>query len=159
MKFTSTYQEQPTTPEQIREAERRMGVELPEEYKQYLLSHQGGHPDPDVFRVKWSGQDWAKGSELNSVAWFLAPHDGKEENLLDYYETHRDRIPKDTIPIARDPGSNLVLLGISGPNRGKVFFWRREYEAAPWGAQEADYSNVGFVANSFREFIDSLFAL
>lgn len=156
MKFTSTYQDQPTTLEQIREAEKTIGVELPEEYKQYLLSHKGGHPDPDGFRVQWNGQDWAEGNEINSVAWMLAPYDGEDENFLDYYETHKGRIPDDTVPIARDPGSNLILLGTSGPNKGKVFFWQRDYEAEPGQGEVADYSNVGFVANSFNEFINSL---
>lgn len=156
MKFTSTYQEQITTPEQIREAENTIGLELPEEYKKYLLSHKGGHPDPDTFSVQWNGQDWAEGNEINSVAWFFAIYDGKDENFLDYYETHKGRIPNDTIAIARDPGSNLILLGTSGTNKGKIFFWQREYEVDFENGEVPDYSNVGFVANSFNEFIDSL---
>lgn len=159
MKLKSTYQESLTTPDQIRDAEKIIGVELPDEYKRYLLSHKGGHPAPDVFQVQWSGQDWAEGNEINSVAWFLAIYDGKDESFLDYYESHKGRIPKDTIAIARDPGSNLILLGTFGTNKGKVFFWQREYEADPSSGKEADYSNVGFVSNSFNEFIDSLFEL
>ena len=159
MELRSTYQEQLTTPTQLKEAEKEIGFALPEEYRQYLLTHKGGHPFPDVFRVQWQGQYWAEGNEINSVAWFFSIYDGEDENFLDYYETHKDRIPKDTIAIARDPGSNLILLGASGPNKGKVFFWQRDYEVDPGSDQEADYSNVGFVANSLREFIDSLFEL
>lgn len=159
MKLKSTYQENLTTANQIQDAEKIIGVELPGEYKQYLLSHKGGHPDPDVFQVRWSGQDWAEGNEINSVAWFFSIYDGKNENFLDYYETHKGRIPNDTIAIARDPGSNLILLGILGHNKGKVFFWQREYEVDPGSGKEADYSNVGFVADSFSEFINSLFEL
>ena len=115
MKFKSTYQEHPTRPKQIRDAEKIIGVELPDEYKQYLLSHPGGHPTPAVFRVQWSGQDWAKGNEINAIAWFLAIYDGENENFIDYYETHKDRIPKDTVPIARDPGSNIIATWNSWP--------------------------------------------
>lgn len=157
MKLRSLYQECLTTSDQIGDVEKIIGLGLPEEYRQYLLSHKGGHPDPDVFRVQWSGQDWADGNELNSVAWFFSIYDGKDENFLDYYETHKGRIPKDTIAIARDPGSNLILLGAVGPNKGKVFFWQREYEVDPGSGKEADYSNVGFVANSLSDFISSLF--
>ena len=159
MKLKSVYQEHPTTPARIQEAERIIGVALPREYTEYLLSHRGGHPDPDVFRVHWSGQDWAEGNDINSVAWMLAIHNGKDENFLDYYKTHKGRIPDDTVPIARDPGGNLILLGTLGPNKGKVFFWQRDYEIDPGSGQPADYSNVGFVANSFDEFAKSLFAL
>lgn len=159
MKLEITDQEHPTTPKQIQEAEKIIGVQLPEEYEQYLLSHNGGHPDPCRFRVKWDGQYWAEGDEIHSVAWFLAIYDGKSENFLDYYKTHKGRIPGDAVPIARDPGGNLILLGTSGANRGKVFFWRREYEVDPGSGKAADYSNVGFVANSFNEFITSLFEL
>jgi hypothetical protein len=157
MEIKSPYQEHPTTPEQIRAAEQVIGVRLPEEYRQYLLSHLGGHPAPDNFRVQWSGQDWAEGNEINSVAWMLSPYDGKDENLVDYYKTHVGRVPDDTIPIARDPGSNLILLGVSGPNKGKVFFWQRDYEVDPGSGDVPDYSNVGHVADSFDEFINSLF--
>jgi len=149
----------PTNLDQLREVEKIIGVELPEEYKQFLLSHNGGYPEPNVFRVQWSGQYWAEGNEINSIAWFLAVYDGKDMNFVDFYETHKDRIPKDTVAIADDPGSNLILLGTSGPNKGKVFFWQRDYEVDFQNGEVPDYSNVGFVSNSFNEFIDSLFEL
>lgn len=141
----------------MQEFEKAIGTQLPQEYKNYLLSHQGGHPTLDVFRVRWSGQNWAEGNEINSVAWMFSIYNGKDENLLDYYETHHGRIPKDTLPIARDPGGNLILIGISGDNNGKIFFWQREYEVDLEKGLPADYSNIGFVANSFNEFIDSLY--
>lgn len=159
MKLESTYQINMTTHAQIQKAETIIGAELPDEYKQYLLSHKGGHPEPDGFKIQWGNQEWTEGNDINSIAWFFAIHDGESENFIDYYETHHDRIPKGTVPIARDGCSNLILLAISGSNKGKVFFWQREYEVDFENGEVPDYRNIGFVANSFREFIDSLFEL
>jgi hypothetical protein len=159
MNLEITDQELQTTIQQLREVEKIIGVEFPEEYKQHLLSHNGGHPDPCHFKVKWDGQDWAEGDEIHSVAWFLAVYDGEDENFLDFYESHKGRIPKDTVAIARDPGSNLILLGTYGPNKGKVFFWQRDFEVDFENGEAPDYRNVGFVSNSFNEFIKSLFKL
>ena len=112
-------------------------------------------PDPSWFRIQWSGQDWAEGWETGTVEYFLSIYDDPDANFLEYSDTFEDRIPKDTIAIAFDPGGNLILLGTDETNNGKVFFWMHSYETDE--DEETDYSNVGFIANSFNEFIDSLF--
>jgi hypothetical protein len=62
------------------------------------------------------------------------------------------RIPDDTIAIGDDPGSNQILLGIAGENRGKVFYWFREGEKDPDDPAVPGYENIGFIANSFENF-------
>ena len=156
MKFTELLQDQLTSPTQLREAEQVIGVELPESYRTFLLTTKVGQPEADTFQVQWDGQEWAEGNEENVVAWFLAIYDGEHEDFLDYFDTFVGRIPEDTVPIARDPGGNLILIGTSKSNKGKVFFWQREFEVDPSDGDSADYSNVGFVASSFDEFINSL---
>ncbi len=68
-------------------------------------------------------------------------------------DTYRDRIPKDTLPIARDWGGNLFLLGLHGKNTGKVFRWMHEEEA---DGEKATYDNVKLVADDFDQFVASL---
>jgi hypothetical protein len=144
----------PLDPEAIREAERQIGVPLPQAYKQFLLKYNGGRPEPAAFRITWSGQEWADDWSVDTVHMLLGLRPGDEADFLTDFESYQGRIPNDTVPIGYDPGGNLLLLGVRGRNTGKVFFWMQDYEVEE--GQTPDYSNVGFVASSFSEFLDSL---
>lgn len=144
--------------EKIKDVEEKIDRLLPSDYRNFLRDYNGGKPEKiSCFNIQWSGQPWAE-----------------DEGILDFlYTTEKvpnlswhgaywglveadQRIPKDTIPIGYDPFSNQLLLGIYGSNRGKIFFWAREYECIEDDI-EPGYENVGYVANSFHEFFDSLY--
>lgn len=138
---------EPLTEDELRRAEGEIGAGLPGDYRRFLLAHNGGRPEECVFRFKCEGKDWTPAA----VAYFLAVYDGRHENLLEYHEAYRDRVPAGLLPVARDPGGNLILLGVSRGHEGRVYFWLQDSEP-----EEPDFSNVCFVANSFDEFINSL---
>ncbi|MFH1897550.1 MAG: SMI1/KNR4 family protein [Candidatus Desantisbacteria bacterium] len=127
--------------ENLKRAEETIVATLPEEYKQFLMKYNGGR----AFNIKQFGG----GLDFEAIT------DGDDNNFFGTYNSLKGRIPEDTVAIAIDPGGNYVLLGIKGPNRGKVFFWMLDFEdREEW---EAPYeSKVDFVANSFNEFLDSL---
>ena len=139
--------ERPLTAEELQQAERHIGLQLPEEYRQFLLQHNGGHPEPCAFKYTCDQQQW----KLAAVAYFLAVYEGEHENFLEYFEDYQGRIPAETVPVARDPGGNLILLGVSGAHTEKVYFWLQDFEN-----EEGNFSNVCFIANSFSEFLNSL---
>ncbi|NMO17778.1 SMI1/KNR4 family protein [Pyxidicoccus fallax] len=149
MKLQFTHGKEPLTPERIQEVEAQLGRKLPDEYKRFLLKQHGGHPEPCEFEfVRQGEKDWAV------IAYFLNLGD-EHETLSEYLISYEDRIPRDTLPIARDPGGNPILLAVSGKNQGKVYFWMREYEPDdPDEVQE--YDHLGFVANSLDEFLGAL---
>lgn len=138
----------------LEKVERAIGRKFPEAYKKFVLKYNGGRPEPSEFQVTWDGQDWADGWETNSVAWFVSFHKGGLTDFLDYYDTFKSRIPRDMAPIAHDPGGNLVLLAIDGPDSGKVYFWMQDYEAVD--DTPPDRSNIGFIAQGFDQFLDLL---
>ena len=87
------------------------------------------------------------------LSWFLSIYDGDATNLLEYNtESFSGRIPKGTIAIAHDCGGNLILLGVAGEYVGKVLFWVKDYEVEQ--GEVPGFENVGFLANSFDEFIN-----
>lgn len=139
----------------IEKVEKTIACKLPDEYKYFLSIHNGGHPEPCYFRIAWSGQEWEENWQTDKIHYFLAVHEGDISNFIEYFKDYKDRIPTDTVPIAYDPGGNLILLGISGENTGKVFFWLQYFESDE--DETPDYNNVGFIANSFNEFINTLF--
>ncbi|MCF6253009.1 MAG: SMI1/KNR4 family protein [Methylococcaceae bacterium] len=141
--------EKNTTCKEIEQFEALIGQILPDDYKQFLLLHNGGTPKPAGFYFTLKDNQ----PEMAMVAWFLALYEGEDENITDDFYSFKDRIPNNMLAVARDPGGSLILLGLQGDNKGKVFFWLRELEAED--GEPATYDNVAFVANSFNEFLDS----
>lgn len=135
------------TDTELANAERQLGATLPTEYKDFLLAHNGGYPDPGSF-------SFDDGKEEGHISWFLAIHDGEISNLLLTAEIIKGRIPKDMLAIAYDDFGNWILLGMSGPRLGKIFFWDHDQEEANAGADlEAP---MRFIADSLDALLKSL---
>jgi hypothetical protein len=103
---------------------------------------------PDTFDIAWRPEQAAAAAGTwSQVARLFYVHDGRHENLLRMNQvTFKERLPKGTIAIGRDPGSNLLLLRCDySAQHGEVLYWLMEME------QGGD--NVGRVAATFDEFL------
>ncbi len=143
--------------EVLTEIEKKINHKLPKEYKEFMLQYNGGAAFPNAFKIQWSGQEGAEEDDEGQLAYIFSIHDGPNSNFLKNYITYNGRIPRDTIAIASDPCGNAILLGTGESNEGKVYFWDHNYEIDEEEEEEPDYRNVGLIANSFNEFIDSLY--
>jgi hypothetical protein len=152
-------EEKPQIQEQdISNAEKALGCLLTDDYRGFLLQHNGGRPSLEAFNIRWDGNALGEGWGASLVHFFLSIYDGKYSNLLKYNTvTFRGRIPADTVAIAYDQGGNLILLGVGDDNRGRILFWLKDHEVEE--GEMPDYSNVGFVADSFGAFLGSLHEL
>jgi hypothetical protein len=133
----------------LRAAEQQLRIELPSDYKAFLLANNGGRPTPNRFPVANN----PSGSQ-GILDWLFGIHAGRHYSLLHEAAVTKGRVPAELLPIGEDPGGNLICLAISGPNRNKVFFWILEDEADE--DEPPTYSNVYFVANSFTDLLESL---
>jgi len=134
----------------LRLVEQEIGIDLPEQYRIFLLKHNGGQPQPAGFHFKYESGPYTD----SVVDCFLAIYNGPYDNFEDYYRTYKvieSRLPLNLVPIAHDPGGNLICICISGSERGSIYFWDHEKEL-----QSVLGENVHFVASSFQEFLDSL---
>jgi hypothetical protein len=136
----------------IRIIEDRVGYSLPKEYRSHLLVNNGGKCKPDVFT-------FMEGNKLSKskIDWFLAIYDGKYDNLLKYidiYKFEQKRIPEYFIPIAHDPGGNLICISCSCSDYGYIYFWDHEKET-PNNWEDCS-TNIYLIANSFDNFIANL---
>jgi cell wall assembly regulator SMI1 len=128
--------------------EAKLGRRLPDEYREFLLLYNGGRPVPSAFQFAAN-----KGSDTDSlVNWFLSLHDGEVSNLEKVARLMNGRIPSETLPIARDPFGNLILLGLHGDVRGKIYFWDHEREPD----DQPDWSNIDLIADDFDRFMRGL---
>jgi hypothetical protein len=125
--------------------ESRIGATLPNDYRDYLLTHNGGKPNPCSFKV---GRD---SSRLHHV---YGLHSGPAYCRLDRkYNMLRGRIPENTIPIADDPGGNKVCIVIHGTQKGQIYFWNHELESE----STPTLDSLTSLSESFTQFCSELF--
>lgn len=144
----------PLTPAMIAAAERRLGWRLPAAYQRFLLRYNGGRPKPCLFPIQWADPELQDQYPGGMVDVFLCLCDGQQTDLFHRLEVYRERIPADLMPIADDPGGSLILLGVRGEQREKVWFWSHDYEVDE--GETPDYRNVGFVAPDLDAFLTLL---
>jgi SMI1/KNR4 family protein SUKH-1 len=134
----------------LRAIEERYGFRFPSEYKDFLLTFNGGKPDRWMFRLK------GKRVYGECVHYFLSMSDDPNISFHVYFRRYKvdaKRLPDEVIPVAFDPGGNLICLAVKGTNEGKVFFWDHEAETSGRGERG---ENLRLIADSFREFTDGL---
>lgn len=139
----------------MRQVETELGFALPDNYKEFLFKNNGGHPIKDTCTLLESYTN----NEFNfetDVRHFAGMHNERYYDLVRDYRSMKDwRIPPELLTIAWNSGGDSICLCISGSNKGKVYFWFHENENPeennPW------YENIFSVANSFEDFINSLY--
>jgi cell wall assembly regulator SMI1 len=137
------------TQDAIERFERQIGTTLPETYRSFLLRYNGGHPEPNMFPIQGFYAD-----THGLLEWFFCIAKGDVYDLAENEQLYHNRVPPDLLPIATDPGGNLICLAIEGKNQGKIYFWHHEDEVGK--GIHPTYNNVYFVANSFDDLLNSL---
>lgn len=105
--------------------ERAIEAPLPADYRRFLAAYGGWtFRQRMVFPIR-EPCPWGQRGEVD---WFFAI---TGDPVLDIEQatmsTYAGRIPDETIPVVQDPGGNLVLLGVEGMVKGRVFFWDHEH--------------------------------
>jgi hypothetical protein len=141
--------------------EKKLKNKLPVPYREFLLQHNGGRPEPRYIR----------GEVLH---YFYSVDAGDDiHDLWAHCKLLKPDLPADVIPIAADTFGNSVCLVLKGKKRGKVYFWDHEGASEkidprvefPWLDLGDDYEFKGddwpghpdltLIADSFAKFLDS----
>jgi len=133
-----------TSEEKIAAFEKGLGRPLPPQYRQFLISYNGGRPKIDEFGIPGQGS-----SQANFFYGIDVGKDYKCYELKKNVDVLKGRIPNELLPIADDPGGNQICISLSPDDCGRVYFWDHEKELEP------DQTVIP-LADSFDEFIDSL---
>jgi len=133
----------------VEQTETKLGVSLPVDYRTFLLRHNGGWPEPSTFPLENNPSD-----DHARVHYFLCIEEEDPYNLIDWAEDFQGRVPPGLLPIAVDPGGNLVCVSTSGGKSGTVYFWDHEEEAGE--GETPGYDNVYYVAENFEDFLNML---
>lgn len=131
----------------VHELETRLGRGLPEDYREFLLSTNGGVPQE---------QDLAKPAHLGIIVngFFSLDLADSDLSMDDALTAWTGRYPDGYLPIARCEGSNLLLLDLRVASAGRVVYWDHEGEADDDEPPRDD--NLTDVADTFSELLDML---
>jgi len=134
----------------LTDLESKVNVKIPEQYRNFLLSHNGGKPRPNRFVT----QDRKVES---MIAKFLPIANIEDDNLLEEIEgiTQADLIPQNLIPIATDPADNRLVLSLAGSDSGRIYYW--SWDEEPRKNHRPSYKYMRLVANSFDELLALLY--
>ena len=123
--------------------ENMVGGNLPEDYKSFLLSNNGGQLDDEgyiYFIDPDKDEVFSKGTDLN---YFL-----NNDEISEYYSnlTNENFISSKCLPIAVDSFDNVIMIDL---NTNEVLFADCSSEANP-------QFKTAKIANSFTEFINNI---
>lgn len=127
------------TEEEISDVEKKLGILFPLEYKDFLLSQNGGYPKVCEF-------DLPDGSNASIVNHFYSIGE-MPSNLY-----KRNRFLEDSaefIKVGDDSGGNQILLRVRGENVGELYFL--DHDINP----EVE-NNIHFLAEGFYKFLKML---
>lgn len=138
----------------LQEREVAWKVQLPEDYKKFIMRKNGFSPSKNLFSLK---------NRSFLIERFLCVLENTKDNPLGVYDidvvmsqlderlfVHEDILGFELVPIAALFGGDFVCLNyIEDPKNPSICIWYHEesYELEP---------SVEFVANNFTEFLDML---
>lgn len=124
-----------------------IGLELPTDYKDFLLTYNGGSPEPDAFPIKGHEEG------VGTLQIFFGIDREIESSCLKWnYEEYKDRIPNSYLPIACSDTNDLICLVLSQNQYGSVVFWDAMDEVS-----KDNLDNVYEIADSFTQLLELLF--
>ena len=136
---------------QINEFENEIGGQLPEDYKHFLLTHNGGVSKPKL-GLPWTG-------DVHTVGAFLSLYPAAEDSGIHNYLRHLSDVnPKEVkgyIPIAWTTSECQICIAYRGSNAGKVFYTAFKYRFANKDMIPIDVTMVP-LADSFTDLLDYL---
>lgn len=139
----------PATESDVRKFESLIEARLPEDYRAFLLEHNGGETDPNIFFISEE-----QGSDIldRLLALIKEP---EHSSLYWSYDCYLGRMPSNIIPIGDDPGGNNVCISVSGADYGSIYFW--DHDGEPEEDEQPYYENLYLMAASFSEFLNNLY--
>ena len=133
--------------ESISKFEKKFDVVLPEDYKVFLLEHNGGVLDPNGCFIKGPDQFVPIG-----LLFGLLEKKTRGFDLVHWAEEHLGDFPKGVVPIGGDCYANVIILGTSNAEHKGVFY----YDGRPIFRETSEDGNTYQVSESFTEFMSNL---
>ena len=138
---------------EITQFEIQFQIELPQDYKAFMLKNNGGVPEND-WAFDYVEKGYANSSIIRDFFVLYVEETHAYDDLKKAYKMVKEdsSVSSDFMPIATDPGGNTIFLAVGGENYGKVYFSNHELDDA-----ETGYMVMSLIADSFSDFIDKCY--
>ena len=139
----------------IAEFENEVGKIFPEDYKRFMLKSNGGTPKEEWLYDFFDEVTEAENTSVIREFFSLFSEDTvKMGNLKKIYKTmtYEEMIPDDMLPIADDPGGNVIAISLNKDDYGYMYFINHEYDDLDTG-----YLVKSKIAESMSDFLDVLY--
>jgi hypothetical protein len=140
----------PLTPDRLAAFEGEQGCRLPDDYRAFLLAHNGAVPAPGYAIPYVDLQDESDEATLHVLFGIQEPW-ASSANILWRLQADSGRLPAGFLPVGCDPGGNMFLLRVARPKTGEVWLWDHEREHRV--SKRKPRANMSRLAGSFSEFL------
>jgi hypothetical protein len=125
--------------------ETRNGIQLPPDYREFLISHNGG---------KVISAECFVNPEIQTVAVdaFCGLTGRRGLDIQGWLDEYKSEMPPGFLIIAKDPGGNFFILGTASPTCG-VFYWDH---TQVFPSSSEDGGNTYNISLTFEQFRNSL---
>jgi hypothetical protein len=131
----------------VSELEAQIGKLLPPSYREFLLTHNGGVPTPDVVDIPGFDQSPTDVQQFFGLGLQL------ETSRIDWHlDTLRLRLRGELVPIGCDSGGNVFVLSVRARDEGAVLYLDLEAVYGDLDTSPPEYP----VAADFDEFLGRL---
>ncbi len=134
----------------LHQFEEELGILLPSDYFEYMLTRNGGELMPDHF--KFEHPIYGETIGVMGVLFGYLENRGDPLDIRLHLEILRNRIPEKHLPIGGTANGDVLLLDVTNNGNGSVFLWDLENEDPTDSTH-----NMYLVSSSFGEFIKALF--
>jgi hypothetical protein len=117
-----------------------VNYQIPEDYFSFLMKHNGGRPDPCTISTQ---------EDNYVIDLFLsakAPN-GYYDSITNTMAVFNGSLPNHSLPIARSPGGDLILLDLSKEKSGEISCWRHDHP---------ENTSTIVIADSFTDLLSKL---
>ena len=134
--------------------EAEIGFTLSQDYRLFLLDHNGGLLGSDDDDYGFEFIHPVDGTKIITSGQFYGLNmPSATEDVRSTRDVFAGRIPNNLLAIGTDFSGDQICLGLSGEILGQIHIWLHDYEGAPLADNDLP-TNVGFIASSFQEFIE-----
>ncbi len=138
-----------TTIERIRKLESKYRLHLPDTYVAFLLSYNGGQPEPNEYPIRGlENNPVGLISEFYGISNVFGEFWGVDEVLDDIHGL----VPGWIIPIGTDGGGNYICIDARFGGETMVYWDRSHF----WGSDIWRNEDLYFVADNFPQFTECL---
>jgi predicted DNA-binding WGR domain protein len=155
IKIKKTHGKKPATKKQIADLEKRIGAKLPDEYKQFLLTQNGGIPEEHG--IVFPKHPYIAGVMIATLFGLYPGLKPEHTNLNFYLQRYELILPAGHLPIAIDVCGDVYTLSLND-KPGCVYFW--DHESVDENNVELDDGQAVFemkdatlLAGSFNELL------